>query len=257
MSQHRKTAVITGASSGIGRATAEEFAARGYDIAVLARRKDLLDTLVADLSKRHPEIQTLALGCDISNWEQVEKAFADIVAKFDHVNVLVNNAGAYEYAALERSTPERLCHLIDVNVRGVVFVTKAALPSLKKSHEKKEWAKIVNVSSISGLWGFSNMSTYTATKFAVAGFSGGLERELAPLGIQVGTIYPGPVATKGGPPPKDSKKLIALPPQIAKQIFELATTKRRKKVSHPAFQVLGYLEDFFPSTVDRLLKKMI
>jgi len=250
-------AVITGASSGIGRSTAEEFARRGYDLLLLARRRELLDNLCEELGKTYPSQKILALTCDISKWAHVEESFGEALRLFPAINVLINNAGAFDYRSLKDSGPEKLDSMIDVNVRGMVYVTKAALPLLKKAVEKGERAKIVNVSSISGLWGFSNMSVYTATKFAVAGFSSGLRRELAPEKIEVSTIFPGPVNTKPGAAPSGSRKLVMFPPQIATQIYKLAHSRKHNLVSHPAFSVLHLLESLSPRMVDRVLKRII
>lgn len=253
-----RVVVVTGASSGIGKATAECFAKAGYRVAVLARRKELLDELVQSLQKEAPEAKAKAYTCDITQWEQVAATFESIGRDFQKVNVLINNAGAFEYAPLEKSTPKNLDHMIDVNVRGMVYVTKACLSLLGEARKNNEWAKIINVSSISGLWGFSNMSVYTSTKFAVAGFSSGLRRELKAKGIQVGTIFPGPVYNKPGPRPNGkSRKLLMMPPEAADQVLKLAESRKHNLVSHPAFSMLHLIEPLSPSVVDSLLKRII
>jgi NADP-dependent 3-hydroxy acid dehydrogenase YdfG len=254
-----KVALITGASSGIGRATAHEFAKKGYHVAVLARRKDLLDALVEELAAKYSKQKIIAYRCDVRNWNDVMSAATSVLKDFDALEVLVNNAGAFDYCSLEKSVPEKLDEMIDVNVKGVVYVTKAFLPMLKNSRVAGRRAKIVNVSSIAGLWGFPNMSVYTATKFAVTGFSGGIRRELKNLGIQVATIHPGPVRTKPSPNRKegDLKLLEMLPEQIAKQIVTLSFNSRQTYVSHPAFSFFRALERFSPEVVDRLLKKIL
>jgi short-subunit dehydrogenase len=255
--QKGEVAVITGASSGIGRATAREFARQGYSLALIARRTELLETLVSELSKETPQGVFVAIPCDISRWTDVARAAEKVGERFGAVNVLVNNAGAFEYLSLEKSTPEKLDQMIDVNVRGVVYVTKAFLPWLKNAVQQGQRAKIVNVSSVGGLWGFSNMSVYTATKFAVTGFSSALRRELAAEKIQVATIYPGPVNTRVAPgtvPPK--KGLTMLPEQIARQIHRLAASEKNYLVSHPAFSILTALEFLSPRMVDKLFKKI-
>lgn len=249
--------VVTGASSGIGRATAEEFAKHGYAVAAIARRGDLLTSLINQLRERHPEGMFHAYPCDISKWTKVVEVAEKIAADFSNVNVLVNNAGAFEYQSLEKSTPEKLDEMIDVNVRGVIYVSKAFLPHLKKSAAAGGWAKIVNVSSISGLWGFGNMSTYTATKFAVAGFSSALRRELMKVGVQVATIYPGPVNTKLPKGTRPDKKMVMIPEDIADQIYRLSTSPRKDQVSHPLFMALHMLESVSPKAVDKVLKKLL
>jgi 3-hydroxy acid dehydrogenase / malonic semialdehyde reductase len=253
-----RVAVITGASSGIGRATAWEFVRRGYSVAVLARRLAVLEGLVTELKAKYPQQKVIALQTNVTKYPEVAQAAETIESQFGKINVLVNNAGAFDYKPLQESTPEKLDEMIDVNVRGLAYVTKAMLPLLRKG--APEWAKVVNVSSLSGLWGFSNMSVYTATKFAVAGFSSGLRRELGPHGIGVSTIFPGPVNNKvlSKKEVKDPKinKLIMYPDQIARQIYDLAVTHRKNRISHPAFAVLHALEKLSPKMVDRLFKLM-
>jgi 3-hydroxy acid dehydrogenase/malonic semialdehyde reductase len=254
-----KVAVITGASTGIGRATAHEFARQGYSLATLARRKELLDELNEELSKGYPNQRFVGYKCDVRKWEEVAAVAKAVLNDFDAVEALVNNAGAFEYLSLEKSTPEKLDEMIDVNLRGVVYVTKAFLPLLKNSVAAKRPAKIVNVSSIAGLWGFSNMSVYTATKFAVVGFTSGLRRELRAQGIQVATIHPGPVRSKAipGKAVLNKKRLEMLPDQIGRQIFRLAVNSKRRRVSHPAFSIFNAIERFSPAAVDRLLKRFL
>ena len=250
-------AVITGASSGIGRATAEEFARKGYALAVIARREDLLITLIKELRELSPHGKFLAFPCDISNWKEVTEVAAKIATAFPHINILINNAGAFEYQSLEKSTPEKLDEMINVNIRGVLYMSKAYLPHMKRAVQAGGRAKIVNVSSISGLWGFSNMSAYTATKFAVAGFSSALRRELNPEHIQVATIFPGPVNTRLPKGKRPEKRMVMIPEDIARQIFTLATSSKKNQIMHPVFMALHVLESLSPKMVDKVLKKIL
>jgi len=255
---NEKVVVITGASSGIGRATAEEFAGHGYAVVVLARRQDRLETLTEQLKKEHSHPHFLSIPCDVTHWEEVSGAVEKIQKEFSRVNVLVNNAGAYEYGSLESSSVGKIDEMINVNLKGMVYMTKLLLPLLKAGAKAHPPAKVVNVSSIGGLWGFPNMSVYTATKFAVTGFSSALRRELRAENIDVSSIHPGPVNSADNPPAKaDRKRMVMLPPQIAKQIFTLASSKRSRYISHPAFTLLHALENFSPELVDRLLKRIL
>lgn len=251
-----RNVVITGASSGIGRATAREFAARGYNVGIVARRAELLDSLVAELKTAFPDRKVVAVPGDICSWDDVERAAKTFRAELGKVHVLVNNAGAFDYRALNESSHDKLDQMIDVNVRGLVYVTKVMLPLMKDA--AGEWAKIVNVSSLSGLWGFPNLSTYSATKFAVAGFSSGLRRELSKEKIHVSTIFPGPVnnkvQTRADLKDQRARRLTMFPDQIARQIFELATSRRKNRISHPAFSFLNMLERVSPRMVDKLFK---
>ena len=249
-----RVAVVTGASSGIGRATAEEFAKHGYTVVVVARRKELLVGLVKEL-ENHPHGHFIAAPCDISDWKNVSALAAELQTKLPHINVLVNNAGAYDYQSLEKSSLEKLDEMIDVNVRGVIYMTKAFLPQLKKAVATGHRAKVVNVSSVGGLLGFSNMAVYTATKFAVTGFSRALRRELKAEGVDVASIHPGPVQTKEGEGTK--KAIVMLPHQIAAQIHQLSKSKSSQRISHPAFSVLNFVEYFSPGLVDKVLKRIL
>lgn len=251
--------LVTGASSGIGRATAIEFAKRHYSVVVLARRKDLLQTLISELKEENPKGKFLVLTCDISKWSDVTAAFESIEKDFGKLNVLVNNAGAFEYAPFEKSSAEKLEEMINVNVRGVIYATKAAFGLLKKAADKNECAKVINVSSIAGLWGFTNMVAYSATKFAVTGFTSALRREWRSHKIDVASIHPGPVRTWVSPKEAERPKKahVMLPPEIASQICDLATLKHGRRISHPTFSVLNVLENVSSDIVDKVLKKIL
>lgn len=250
-------AVITGASSGIGRATALAFAREGYDVAVLARRRELLESLLDEMKAVSAKGRYLAVSCDVSQTQDVQEAANQVSQKLGDAHVLVNNAGAFEYAPFEKSSAQKTEEMIDVNVRGVIYVTKAFLPALKKTGTPKAPSKVINVSSISGLWGFSNMAVYTASKFAVTGLSSALSRELKHQNIRVSAIHPGPVRTKESPSGAAKKTMTMLPPQIADQIVSLAGSSRRRLISHPVFTVLHWLDEVSPVLVDRVLKKIL
>jgi len=251
----QKVAVITGASSGIGKATAELFATRGYSLAVLARRESLLTSLVASLQEMSPGGKFIPYVTDVSSWESVEATAKKIEADWPAVNVLVNNAGSFDFGPIEKITPAKIDELLHVNVRGVIATTRYLLPSIKKG-VAHGGGKIINVSSIAGLWGFPNMAAYSATKFAVAGFGNALSRELKPQGIVVSTIFPGPVNTKLAKGTRPQKKMVKIPEDIALEILALAEGNRRRKV-HPVFGALSLMDQVSGDTVDRILKKLL
>lgn len=250
-----KVGVITGASSGIGRATAEHFARHGYSLAVIARREALLTTLVDSLKQQYPDAKFVAYAGDVSSWSDVDAIAKKIESDWPCVNVLINNAGAFDYAPLEKATPEKIDEMIHVNVRGVIAMCRALLPSLRKA-VGLGGARIINVSSIAGLWGFPSMAAYSATKFAVAGFGSALDRELVKQGISVSTIFPGPVNTKLARGSRPEKKMVKVPDDIAKELLALAEGKRKKAV-HPVFGALSLLEQVSSTTVDKILKKIL
>jgi len=250
----QKVAVITGASSGIGKATAELFASRGYSLAVIARRESLLTSLVDGLQKLGPG-KFIPYVADVSSWESVETMAKKIEADWPAVNVLINNAGAFDYGPIEKISPEKIDELIHVNVRGVIATTRSLLPHLKKG-VASGGGRIINVSSIAGLWGFPNMAAYSATKFAVAGFGSALGRELKPQGISVSTIFPGPVNTKLAKGTRPQKKMVKIPEDVAKEILALAEGGRRRKV-HPIFGALSLVDQVSTDAVDKVLKKIL
>jgi NAD(P)-dependent dehydrogenase (short-subunit alcohol dehydrogenase family) len=177
---------ITGASTGIGRVLAEEVLKAGGKVIATARK---LDT-IADLEQRYPETAK-ALVLDVTDPEQIDSAVTQAFAQFGQIDVLVNNAGYGVSGAVEEVAEAEFMPMIDTNFFGLVRVTRAFLPYLRAQRS----GHILNLSSISGLIGNQGGGYYNATKFAVEGLSEALAAELAPLGIKVTIIEPGPFRT--------------------------------------------------------------
>ncbi len=185
-SQTGKVWFITGASTGFGRLLAEEVLKAGGKVVVTARKLDK----VSDLETKYPETAK-ALALDVTNQVQVDAAVEQTVAKFGRVDVLVNNAGYGVAGAIEEVSEAEFKPMIEANVFGLLRVTRAFLPQLRKQRS----GNILNLSSIGGLVASPGMGYYNATKFAVEGISEALAGELAPLGIKVTIIEPGPFRT--------------------------------------------------------------
>lgn len=185
-SQSGKVWFITGASTGFGRLLAEEVLKAGGKVVVTARKLDK----VSDLETKYPETAK-ALALDVTNQAQVDDAVEQAVAKFGRVDVLVNNAGYGVAGAIEEVSEAEFMPMIETNVFGLLRVTRAFLPQLRKQRS----GHILNLSSIGGLVAGPGMGYYNATKFAVEGISEALAGELAPLGIKVTIIEPGPFRT--------------------------------------------------------------
>jgi NAD(P)-dependent dehydrogenase (short-subunit alcohol dehydrogenase family) len=186
-SQHGKVWFITGASSGFGRLLAEHLLTLGANVVATARRPDTLN----DLTTRYPaNSQILAL--DVTKPEQIDQAVNDALARFGHIDVLVNNAGYGVTGALEEVSPKEFMPMFETNVFGLIALTKALLPQFRARRS----GNIVNLSSIGGLLGLPGWSMYNATKFAVEGLSEALGAELEPLGIHVTIVEPGPFRTE-------------------------------------------------------------
>lgn len=184
--QTGKTWFITGASTGFGRLLAEEVLRRGGRVIATARNRDK----VADLETQDPG-RALALALDVTDAGQVDSAVTQAFAKFGGVDVLVNNAGYGVAGAIEEVSEDELMPMYETNVFGLLRVTRAFLPHLRKQRS----GHILNLSSIGGLTAGPGWGLYQSTKFAVEGFSEALAQEVAPLGIRVTIIEPGPFRT--------------------------------------------------------------
>ena len=178
------TIVITGASSGIGAATAAHFADQGWSVAATMRRPGSRHALAA-----HPNITLHKL--DVTEPDSIETARAEILDQHARVDVLLNNAGYALMGPFEAASPEQIEKQFNTNVFGLMHVTRAFLPHLRTRGR----GVIINVSSIGGIVTFPLMSLYHASKWAVEGFSESLSFELAHVGIRVKLIEPGGTAT--------------------------------------------------------------
>lgn len=185
-----KVVVITGASSGIGRAAARTFAAQGANVVLVARREALLETLKSELEATYG-IRALAIAADISREADRERVVAATVREFGRLDVLVNNAALGISAALDAMKPALIREVIDINLRGAVLLTRAALPTMIEGGG----GHIVNVSSAGGYIPMPGQNVYAATKAGLIAFSDAIRREVRPHGIGVSTILPGFVAT--------------------------------------------------------------
>ncbi|MEU0385946.1 oxidoreductase [Streptomyces chartreusis] len=181
-----KVWLITGASSGFGRAIAEAALAAGDVVVGAARRPEALDDLVA----AHPD-RVEALRLDVADTGAAEAAVRDVVARHGRIDVLVNNAGRTHVGAFEETTEEELRALFDVHVFGPAALTRAVLPYMR---ERRSGA-IVQMSSMGGQLSFAGFSAYSATKFALEGMSEGLADEVAEFGVKVLIVEPGAFRT--------------------------------------------------------------
>jgi NAD(P)-dependent dehydrogenase (short-subunit alcohol dehydrogenase family) len=181
-----KVWLITGASSGFGRAIAEAALADGDVVVGAVRRPEALDDLVA----AHPD-QLEALRLDVTDTAAAEAAVRDVVARHGRIDVLVNNAGRTHVGAFEETTDDELRELFDLHVLGPAALTRAVLPGMR---ERRSGA-IVQMSSMGGQMSFAGFSAYSGTKFALEGMSEGLADEVREFGIKVLIVEPGAFRT--------------------------------------------------------------
>lgn len=182
-----KVAVVTGASSGIGAAIVKDLVAAGVRVAGLARRKDRVEEIIAGLPEDRKSL-LVAIECDVSNLESVNKAFDEVIAKFGGVDILVNNAGCTKSGQLVSMDPQQIQTVLQTNVMGVVYCTQRVFKSLK---ERNENGHVVLINSILGHKVFGGMpgsapvtNIYSPTKYAITAITEMYRLEFHGLGTK-------------------------------------------------------------------------
>ncbi|MEK3908110.1 SDR family oxidoreductase [Oceanobacillus sp. FSL K6-0127] len=186
-----KTAVVTGASSGIGVAIAKQLANEGADVVLAARRKDKLEQVVKEINSLGKG-KALAVSTDVSQQNNVDSMVDYAIEAFGKIDIYVNNAGLVGDGIVRNENVKAWEQMIDVNIKGVLYGTHAVLPGMIE----RSSGHIINISSVSGQEVTKSTTVYSATKFAVRAISMGLEKELARTGVRVTNISPGMVETE-------------------------------------------------------------
>ena len=187
---HGKVVVITGASSGLGEATARLLSAEGASVALGARRIDRLQSLAKELSGKGGK--ALATATDVADCDEVKTLVDTALQTFGRIDVMINNAGLMPQSLLERLKVDEWNRMIDVNLKGVLYGIAAALPRMKQQKS----GHFINVSSVAGHRVGPGFAVYAATKHAVRALSEGLRQEVKPYNIRTTVISPGAVATE-------------------------------------------------------------
>ncbi|MBC5993249.1 SDR family NAD(P)-dependent oxidoreductase [Pontibacter cellulosilyticus] len=184
-----KTALVTGATSGIGRATAIELAKKGYQIIATGRREDRLE----ELKDLITEVPVYTMAFDVRDKVAIEEAFDSLPEAWQQIEVLVNNAGnAHGLSPIQTGDVDDWDAMIDINVKGLLYVSRATLPYMLK-HKK---GHIINIGSIAGKEVYANGNVYCASKFAVDALSKAMRLDLVQEGIKVSEVNPGLVETE-------------------------------------------------------------
>ncbi|MDN4494745.1 3-ketoacyl-ACP reductase [Ureibacillus aquaedulcis] len=184
-----KVAIITGGARGIGKATAVALAKEGVNLGLIARSEQGLKELTTELEGLG--IKVAYAMTDVSSQEQVEVAVALLAKELGNADILINNAGIATFGSVLDMDPEEWKKIIDVNLMGTYYVTRAVLPQLLE----KDNGDIINISSTSGLSGAATSSAYSASKFGVIGFTESLAQEVRRNNIRVTALAPSTVAT--------------------------------------------------------------
>lgn len=187
-----RTIFITGATSGIGRACAEKFAASKDQLIICGRREERLKELREELEKKHG-IAVLPLLLDVRDKEAVNKAIKKLPFHWKKIDVLVNNAGlALGLSGIDGGDTDDWDQMIDTNLKGLLYISKAVIPLMKEQGS----GHIVNIGSVAGVETYPKGNVYCATKHAVASLTKGMRIDLLPFGIKVSQVSPGAVETE-------------------------------------------------------------
>ena len=257
-SDTQPVAIVTGASSGIGKATARAFAAAGYRTVLAARSQDRLKDLAREIEEAGGE--ALVLPTDVGDWQQVENLVAQTVKKYGHIDVLVNNAGLGRLKWLDELDPQKhIATPVNGNFLGLIWDTRALLPYMI---ERKQ-GQIINMGSLSSFVATPSYSIYAATKFGVRGFSDALRREVSVYNIKVSVLYPGGVETEFADHAGIQRKTGFTTPKalrlsaddVARAALGLARRPRRNLVVPRLFYLSFWASYFFPGIVDWAMER--
>lgn len=186
-----KTVLVTGATSGFGKAIAKQFASNGYNVAITGRRADRLASLKAELEQNGVSVYTLCF--DVRDKEAVNGAISELKKQVATIDILVNNAGlASGLSTIDEGDTEDWDKMIDTNVKGLLYVTKAVAPLMRDNRS----GHIINIGSTAGKLVYKNGNVYCATKYAVDALTQAMRIDLLPYGIKVTAINPGMAETE-------------------------------------------------------------
>lgn len=251
-------ALITGASSGIGAATARLLSEHGYRVVLAARRIERLEQQAAEIQAKGGI--ALAVQTDLSKLPQIEGLVESAVEKFGQIELLINNAGVGRLRWLDELDPLReIAYQIAVNLSGTIHLTRLVLPSMLERGQ----GQIIHVSSVAAWIAPPTYSIYAATKYGLKGFSESLRREVRGMGIHVGTIYPGPVATEFDQHAGVSWETESTTPRwmlldaedVARAIYRMVEKKKRRIIIPGVLKIAVWGNMFFPRFVDWVFSK--
>ena len=249
-----KVVLITGASSGIGKQTAIEFAKLGSNIILVARTKNKLEQVENQLKQFN--VTTLVCPCDVSKKEQVENMSKIVLKKFNSVDILINNAGFAIYGSVFDLSIDEIESQMETNYFGMIYCTKLFLPLMIKQKS----GHIVNVASVAASFGLPGIASYCASKFAMLGFSEGLKHELSGTGVGLTVVSPIMVKTEFFDHPSFEKipkysPTSLNPKTVAKAIVKAANSSRLEIITPSVVRVAVWIKHTFPYFINPLMGK--
>ena len=255
----KKVVLITGASSGIGKATALHFGRKGWRVSMAARRLERLEALASRIEAIGGKAQ--AIQADVTELEEIQSMVAQAVGQWGQLDVLVNNAGFGRFGWLENLDPvSEVQNQIQVNLLGTILTSQAVLPHMIE----RRHGHIINMASISGLVATPTYSIYAASKFGIRGFSQALRREVGVFGIEVSTIFPGGVVTEFAEKSGSTKRKTGIstprwlklePEDVAKAVFRLTARPKSIVVLPWMMRYAVWINNMFPSIADWTMRE--
>ena len=251
-----KVVLITGASSGIGKQTAIEFAKLGSSIILVARRKNKLEQVENELKQFN--VNTLVCVCDVSKKDQVDELSKIVLQKFNSIDILVNNAGFVIYGSVSDLSINEIESQMETNYFGMIYCVKNFLPLMLK----KKSGHIVNVASVGASFSVPGVSSYCATKFAMLGFSEGLKHELYGTGVGLTVVSPIMVRTPLFEHPsftnfsKFSTGVSLSSETVAKTIIKASNSSRLEIVVPSVARAVIWFKQTFPFLINPIIGRI-
>ncbi len=252
-----KVVIITGGSSGIGKACAEVFGKNGSKIVITGRNELNLNETAAELKQK--DIEVLAVVSDVSNEEDAKKTVDAALATFGRIDVLINNAGISMRALFNDTDISVIKKVMDINFYGTVYSTKYALPEILKNK-----GSVIGISSIAGYRGLPGRTGYSASKFAMQGFLEALRTELLKKDVHILVACPGFTAsnirntalaangqTQGESPREENKMMSA--EEVARHIYQATVKRKRDLVLTGQGKMTVLLNKWFPGFMDKMV----
>ena len=241
-----KTVIITGASMGVGAATARRFAAHGANLVLAARGKKALEEIAEEL---RPKTGVVISAMDVADDDACSSLLKKANYEFGAIHILVNNAGYHCRGPVEEVPAAELARMIDVNLRAPIYLTRLALPYIREAGG----GAVINVASLAGRTPVPGSATYSASKFGLRAFTFALAEELRGSGIKLAAVSPGPIDTGfimddiDGTSDLTFSQPLSTAEEVAIEILKLVINDKRERSMPPASGLLTYVNYLFPA----------